>query len=217
MPGSFYPWPRGDRVRSHRHATELVLDEHDAPLLHEGESMRLDRFGDLAGLETTCAHVVPGRLAVEDEPDALQVRVEPPLRGDHRVRPAVPGRRPLPTDCADPRHAAAECSSGSSRDSDDVRPRQRAPSGMCPAAGGDQAAGFGPRRILLGEQAQRAAAARRLANRSAISSAVTTASAPLAKRGSAWSGRSSVSTPKATGTPVSIAASWSPDAASLAT
>ena len=34
-----------------------------------------------------------------------------------------------------------------------LRPRQRAPSGMCPAAGGDQAAGFGSCRILLGEQA----------------------------------------------------------------
>ena len=32
-----------------------------------------------------------------------------------------------------------------------LRPRQRAPSGMCPAEGGDQAAGFGFCRILLGE------------------------------------------------------------------
>ena len=58
---------------------------------------------------------------------------------------------------------------------------------------------------------------RRFAKRSAISRAVRTASAPLSKRGSAWSGRSSVSTPNETGTPVSIAASWSPEAASLAT
>ena len=63
----------------------------------------------------------------------------------------------------------------------------------------------------------RAAAARRFANRSAISRAVRTASAPLSKRGSAWSGWSRVSTPNETGTPVSIAASWSPDAASPAT
>ncbi len=32
-----------------------------------------------------------------------------------------------------------------------LRPRQRAPSGICPAAGGDQAAGSGSCRILLGE------------------------------------------------------------------
>ena len=53
----------------------------------------------------------------------------------------------------------------------------------------------------------RAAAARRFEKRSAISSAVRTASAPFSKRGSAWSARSSVRTPNATGTPVSIAAS----------
>ena len=35
-----------------------------------------------------------------------------------------------------------------------LRPRQRAPSGVCPAAGGDQAAGFGSCRIPLGEQCQ---------------------------------------------------------------
>ena len=41
--------------------------------------------------------------------------------------------------------------------------------------------------------------------------------APFSSRSSAWSASSSVSTPNATGTPVSSAASWSPDAASPAT
>ena len=63
----------------------------------------------------------------------------------------------------------------------------------------------------------RAAAARSWEKRSAISSALRTASAPFSIRGSACSTRSSVSTPNETGTPVSSAASWRPLAASLAT
>ena len=62
-----------------------------------------------------------------------------------------------------------------------------------------------------------AALARSWAKRSAISSAVRTASAPLSTRASACSTVSVVSTPNATGMPVSIAASWSPEAASPAT
>jgi len=171
-----------------------------------------DGLGDLAGLETACAHVVPGRLAVEDEPDALQVRVEAALGGDHRVRPAVAGRRLLPTDGADPRHAAADCSTGTGTEG--ARPPQPVPAPRETLRGSDPC-GVRPRAGI--EKRYLAAAARRFANRSAISSAVSTASAPFERRGSAWSCRSSVSTPKATGTPVSIAASWSPDAASLAT
>ena len=70
-----------------------------------------DGFDDLAGLEAARADVVAGRLAVEDEPDALQVRVEAPLRGDHRVRAVVPARRLLPADGANPGHAAGHGSS----------------------------------------------------------------------------------------------------------
>jgi hypothetical protein len=61
------------------------------------------------------------------------------------------------------------------------------------------------------------ALARSRAKRSAISSAERTASAALSIRASAWATLSTVRTPKATGTPVSMPASWSPEAHSAAT
>src|SRR4029079_113103 len=64
----------------------------------------LERFRDLAGLEAARADVGTRRLAVQQYPDALQVRVEAPLRGNHRMAPVVTERRLLPADCADLGH-----------------------------------------------------------------------------------------------------------------
>ena len=173
--------PREPRAVRARSVTGASLRRGGAGAVRDpGELAEpLDGLDDLAGLQAAGAHVVAGRLAVENEPHALEVRLEAPLRGDHRVRAGVPRPGALPADDTDPGHAAGDGSS------------------------------LG---LLYLD-----AAARRFAKRSAISSAVRTASAPFSRRGDAWSGRSSVRTPNATGTPVSIAASCSPDAASLAT
>src|SRR5439155_18351883 len=63
-----------------------------------------DGLLNLAGLQTTRAHIRTSRLAVQEHADALEVRVEAPLGGDHRVAPVVAEARLLPTDCADLAH-----------------------------------------------------------------------------------------------------------------
>src|SRR3712207_4161590 len=67
---------------------------------------RLERLGDLAGLEAAGADVRPRRLAVVEDPDLLQVRVEAPLRGDHGVAAAVPERGALAAHVTDLGHEA---------------------------------------------------------------------------------------------------------------
>src|SRR5437868_2764464 len=53
----------------------------------------LERLGYLPGLQAARAHVyAPGRPGVVD-PHALEVRIEPSLRGHHRVAAAVTERR----------------------------------------------------------------------------------------------------------------------------
>src|SRR6188508_371396 len=102
----------------------------------------LDGLDDFAGLETARTDVVAGRLAVEDEPDALQVRVEAALRGDHGVRPVVASRGLLPADGTDSGHAAAECSTGptdaqGSCDRDSGRLKRSAPPQAGDPSGGN--------------------------------------------------------------------------------
>src|SRR5260370_1763556 len=63
-----------------------------------------DGLLDLAGLEALRAHVGALRLALEVHANPLEVRVEAPLRGDHRMAPVITETRLLSTDCADPRH-----------------------------------------------------------------------------------------------------------------
>src|SRR5690348_11534329 len=67
----------------------------------------LDGLLDLAGLQAACADVRPRRLAAQDHADTLEVRVEAPLGGDHRVASVVPEARLLPADCADLGHRRA--------------------------------------------------------------------------------------------------------------
>jgi hypothetical protein len=64
----------------------------------------LERLLDLAGLEAARADVRPHRLPGDQYADALEVRLEAPLRRDHRVAPVVTEARLLATDCADLRH-----------------------------------------------------------------------------------------------------------------
>src|SRR4029079_17252237 len=59
---------------------------------------------DFARLETPGADVGPARNPVHENADALEVRVEPPLRGHHGVAPVVSERGSFPADCADLRH-----------------------------------------------------------------------------------------------------------------
>ena len=149
---------------------------------------RSESFLDLAGLEAARADVGARRAAFEQDPNPLEVRVEAAARCHHRVAPVVSEAGLLPTDRADLGHAAAHGSGRSAR-----------------------------RARLVSPSVYRDAAARKCEKTSAISRALRTASAPFSTRGSACSTRSSVSTPKDTGTPVSSAASWSPLAASPAT
>src|SRR6266480_4389811 len=55
----------------------------------QSDGTELDGFLDLAGFQTTRAHIGTGRLAVQEDPNALEVGVEAPLRGDHRMAPVV--------------------------------------------------------------------------------------------------------------------------------
>src|SRR5215207_1906132 len=71
---------------------------------------RLDGLLDLAGLEAARADVGPLGLSAEQDANALEVRVEPPPRGDHRVAAVVPERGLLPADCAHLRHGGRQCS-----------------------------------------------------------------------------------------------------------
>src|SRR5262249_32555236 len=86
------PRDGGDGARRHRHAAVTGHAHHDRALPHDpslvpsvGGSpppVASDGLYDLAGLEAAGADVVTRGLAVEHEPDALQVRVEAALRGD---------------------------------------------------------------------------------------------------------------------------------------
>src|SRR3954463_13428397 len=64
----------------------------------------LDGLLDLAGLEALRAHVGTLGLALQEDAHSLEVRVEAPLRGDHRMAPMVAETGLLSTDCADPGH-----------------------------------------------------------------------------------------------------------------
>src|SRR4051794_14916059 len=149
----------------------------------------LNRFGDFVALEAASADVRAGRRALEEHTDPLEVGVEAALRGHHRVRAMVAEAGLLPTDCADLAHRGRQCSA-------------------CRAS--EPAQGPYPGRYCFALALSRA-------KRSAISSAVRTVSAALWIRSSACSTVSTVRTPKATGTPVSIPASCSPEAHSEAT
>src|SRR5207248_7026004 len=70
-----------------------------------GRKVALDGLLHLAGLQAAGADVGALRLAGEEDAHALQVRVEPPLRGDHRVAAVVPERGRLSADCANLRHS----------------------------------------------------------------------------------------------------------------
>src|SRR5580765_7368064 len=54
-----------------------------------------------AALEAAGADVCPGRLPLQENADALEVRVEAALRGHHGVAPVVTEAGLLPADCAD--------------------------------------------------------------------------------------------------------------------
>src|SRR5581483_11826759 len=64
----------------------------------------LDRFLHLAGLEAAGADVGARRHALQQHADALEVRVEAPLRRHHRVRAVMSERRLLAAADADLRH-----------------------------------------------------------------------------------------------------------------
>src|SRR5215210_2485977 len=64
----------------------------------------LDGLLDLVALEAARADVRPRRLALQHDADALEVRVEAPLRGHHRVAPVVAEAGLLPADRADLGH-----------------------------------------------------------------------------------------------------------------
>src|SRR5205823_14250714 len=55
-----------------------------------------DRFCDFPGLEAPGADVRALGLPVQEDADALEVRVEAPLRGHHRMAPVVAEARLLP-------------------------------------------------------------------------------------------------------------------------
>src|SRR4029453_12311509 len=65
---------------------------------------------------TPGADVGPARNPVHENADALEVRVEPPLRGHHGVAPVVSERGSFPADCADLRHRTASIASAYSVD-----------------------------------------------------------------------------------------------------
>src|ERR671935_157283 len=64
----------------------------------------LESLLDASALQAAGADVGARRLAFQEHADALEVRVEAPLRGHHRVAPVVAEARLLPADCADLRH-----------------------------------------------------------------------------------------------------------------
>src|SRR5436305_15159240 len=65
---------------------------------------RLDGLLDLAGFEAARADVGARGLALEQDADALEVRVEAALRGDHRMAPVVTEAGLLPANGADLGH-----------------------------------------------------------------------------------------------------------------
>src|SRR4029077_4273044 len=64
----------------------------------------LDGLLDLAGFEALRADVRTLGLALQEHPNSLEVRIEAPLRGDHRMAPVISEAGLLSTDCADSRH-----------------------------------------------------------------------------------------------------------------
>ena len=70
-------------------------------------TIALKSFLDFAGLQAARANIRPLRLPVQKHADALEVRVEAALGGDHRVAPVVAEAGLLPTDCADLGHGRA--------------------------------------------------------------------------------------------------------------
>src|SRR6266852_4809087 len=79
-------------------ASTTVFDHGTGATVAPGRAS--DGFGDLAGLEAARADVRARRLPVEHDADALEVRVEAALGGDHRVAPVISEAGLLPTDCA---------------------------------------------------------------------------------------------------------------------
>src|SRR5215213_411115 len=67
------------------------------------------RLGDLAGLQAARAHVhAPRRTARLPDAHLLQVRVEPPLGGDHRMGAGLPERGALAAGMTDSSHCGRE-------------------------------------------------------------------------------------------------------------
>src|SRR5690242_612574 len=92
---------RHSRIRCARPMRDSVPDGHVrclAPAVSGTAVSELDGLLDLAGLEAARADIGTLRLAVQDHPHALEVRVEAPLRRDHRMAPMVAETGLFPTD-----------------------------------------------------------------------------------------------------------------------
>src|SRR3954465_7386736 len=70
----------------------------------------LKRLGDLAGLQAARADVDAPRGLTHEDPHLLEVGIEAPLRGHHRVASAVAECRPATAAVTDLRHGTAQCS-----------------------------------------------------------------------------------------------------------
>src|SRR5918996_1444577 len=86
----------------------VVLDEeepHGPAEVHTLEiGAVLDGLDDFATFEAAGADVGASRFPVEEDADALEVRLEAPFRRHHRVAAMVSERRLFAADCADLRH-----------------------------------------------------------------------------------------------------------------
>src|SRR4029453_9938770 len=71
---------------------------------------RLERLGDLAGLQAARADIHAARGLAHEDPHLLQVGIEAPLRGHHRVASAVAECRAPTAAVTDLRHGTAQCS-----------------------------------------------------------------------------------------------------------
>src|SRR5271169_247545 len=93
--------PSGDE--SMCSASTAVFDHQSAAAV-AADTGDLDGLLDLPCLQAARADIRPLGLAVQDDADALQVRVEAALGGDHRVAPVITEARLLPADGADLGH-----------------------------------------------------------------------------------------------------------------
>src|SRR6266581_8719595 len=94
---------------------------------------RLDRLFDAAALQAARADVRPRGLPAEENANALEVRVEAPLRGHHRMAPVVAEARLLPANCADLRHRATSLAGDRAQPSEQIGHLERGPRGVAGA------------------------------------------------------------------------------------